>query len=91
MGKWSLDIAIPKQKAAIRKPRPKSRPQKHLIIVKFQSELIIGKHNRDAGIKNKELEIWNSEVAMMVTKANSKIFKSGLYSKTVNDFIHDRH
>lgn len=43
----------------------------------------------DSEVENKKLEISKTEVAISMTKANSKIDKLGLYNKAINNPIYD--
>ena len=88
LAKWLLNTNASKQKTPIGEPRPKGRPRKHPVLAKIPSGLTIEDSNsiRTADIKRKT----SNEVAMSMTKANSKIHEPGSYNEAVNNPIHGR-
>lgn len=77
-----------KQKVLARELRPRGRLQKQLANATLGRDLIIIKNNNIE--INEKVTITLLEVTMSMTKVNSKIYKSELYNKVINNLIHSR-
>lgn len=72
-------------------PKSKDRLQKQPAIIKILMKLIIDNSNRDTGTKIQELQTLNSQVAILVSEVNSKIYKLRLYNEVINNLIYYWH
>lgn len=84
--KWSLDeIPSLKRKASAGKPRPRGRPRK---IISTETTILL--KNDRLTMAEEILNEGQIETTMSITKCSSKIRKSMLYNKAINDAIYSQ-
>lgn len=53
--------------------------------------MIINRSNKNTSIKNKGLKTSNSELTILVTKTNSKIYKCGSFNEVFKNLIYNQY
>lgn len=85
LAKQPLEINLfsQKKKTLVKKPKSRNKIQKQQKLPRLPTELII------AVIEDIEEEVKKEqEIAISITKLNSKIYKPILYNKAINDLIY---